>query len=181
MFGSSASELILVFVIGLLILGPERLPRVAAQIGRWVAKARRTANQLRYQLEREVALDEIYKAKKSKPQARPAAQQPAAGAGAAGSTTESAASSSDVSAPADAETAGEDAGPVSAGESVPIAAPEVESASASASTAAPTPVPAYASDTAERETANVGFAGEDDATAGEGAAGTEIRKSSSAR
>lgn len=60
------SELVVLFVIGLLILGPERLPRVAAQIGRWVGKARRTANQLRYQLEREVALADIEEKKKEK-------------------------------------------------------------------------------------------------------------------
>lgn len=54
-------ELLLLFVIGLLILGPERLPRVATQIGRWVGRARRTANQLRYQLEREIALADIEK------------------------------------------------------------------------------------------------------------------------
>jgi len=78
MFETGVSELILVFVIGLLILGPERLPRVAAQIGRWVAKARRAANQLRYQLEREVALEELYKAQKKKP--RPAASKEAAAA-----------------------------------------------------------------------------------------------------
>lgn len=53
------SELILLIIIGLLILGPERLPRVASQVGRWVGKARRTANQLRYQMEREIALAEI--------------------------------------------------------------------------------------------------------------------------
>jgi sec-independent protein translocase protein TatB len=55
------SELFLLFIIGILILGPERLPKVASQIGRWVGRARRTANQLRYQLEREVALGEIEK------------------------------------------------------------------------------------------------------------------------
>jgi sec-independent protein translocase protein TatB len=59
MFDASFSELILVFVIGLLILGPKRLPKVASQIGRWVGRARRTASQLRHQLEREIALSEI--------------------------------------------------------------------------------------------------------------------------
>jgi sec-independent protein translocase protein TatB len=69
--GIGPSELIILVVIGLLILGPERLPRVASQIGRWVGKARRTANQLRYQLEREVALADIEKNKKKDPTARP--------------------------------------------------------------------------------------------------------------
>lgn len=61
MSGVALSEVLLLFVIGLLILGPERLPRVASQIGRWVGRARRTANQLRYQLEREIALADIEK------------------------------------------------------------------------------------------------------------------------
>jgi sec-independent protein translocase protein TatB len=66
------SELVVLFVIGLLILGPERLPRVATQIGRWVGKARRTANQLRYQLERELALADIEDKKKEREKHQPA-------------------------------------------------------------------------------------------------------------
>jgi len=69
------SELFLLFIIGLLILGPERLPRVASQIGRWVGRARRTANQLRYQLEREIAQAEVEQPK-TKPVRR---DNPAAG------------------------------------------------------------------------------------------------------
>lgn len=64
--GIGFNELIVLFIIGLLILGPERLPRVASQIGRWVGRARRTANQLRYQLEREIALADIEKKPKDR-------------------------------------------------------------------------------------------------------------------
>ncbi|MGD8339568.1 MAG: Sec-independent protein translocase protein TatB [Gammaproteobacteria bacterium] len=66
MSGIGFWELVVLFVIGLLILGPERLPRVATQIGRWVGKARRTANQLRYQIEREIALADIEKKTKDR-------------------------------------------------------------------------------------------------------------------
>jgi len=64
MAGVGFNELVLLFIIGLLILGPERLPRVASQLGRWVGRARRTANQMRYQLEREIALADIKKSSK---------------------------------------------------------------------------------------------------------------------
>ncbi len=64
MSGIGFSELVLLFVIGLMILGPERLPKVASEIGRWVGRARRTANQLRHQLEREIALSDIQDSKK---------------------------------------------------------------------------------------------------------------------
>jgi len=58
MFDVGFWELVLIFGLGLVILGPERLPRVAAQVGRWVGRARRTASQLRRQLEMEIRLDE---------------------------------------------------------------------------------------------------------------------------
>jgi sec-independent protein translocase protein TatB len=58
MSGIGTSELILLFVVGLLVLGPERLPKVASQLGRWVGRARREANRLRQQLERETRPDE---------------------------------------------------------------------------------------------------------------------------
>jgi sec-independent protein translocase protein TatB len=58
MANTGPSELLLLFVVALLVLGPERLPKVAGQIGRWVGRARRVADQLRRQLEREVSLSE---------------------------------------------------------------------------------------------------------------------------
>jgi Tat protein translocase TatB subunit len=59
MFDIGFAEFVLVFVIGLLVLGPQRLPKVAAEIGEWVGRARRTANELRRQLEREIELSEM--------------------------------------------------------------------------------------------------------------------------
>jgi sec-independent protein translocase protein TatB len=67
MFDVGFAELVLLFVIGLLILGPERLPKVATQLGRWVARARRTATQLRRQLEQEVDLNEAIRPRKPPP------------------------------------------------------------------------------------------------------------------
>lgn len=71
MFDVGFFELVLLFVIGLLILGPERLPRVATQIGRWVGRARRTATQLRHQIEREVALNDLRKPPSYRPPPSP--------------------------------------------------------------------------------------------------------------
>ena len=84
MSGVGLQEFVVLFVIGLLILGPERLPRVASQIGRWVGKARRTANQLRYQLEREITIADIEDRKKKKEQQQSpqdAGDKPGANAG----------------------------------------------------------------------------------------------------
>src|SRR5688572_12043400 len=61
MFDIGPGELLLVAIIGLLVLGPQRLPKVAAQLGKWVGRARRTASQLRRQLEREIELSELEK------------------------------------------------------------------------------------------------------------------------
>lgn len=59
MFDVGFSELVLISVIGLLVLGPQRLPKVAAEIGKWIGRARRTATQLRRQLEREIELEDL--------------------------------------------------------------------------------------------------------------------------
>ena len=54
MSGIGGSEFILLCLIGLLILGPERLPRVARQIGGWMGKARQMTRSLQRQLDEEV-------------------------------------------------------------------------------------------------------------------------------
>jgi sec-independent protein translocase protein TatB len=54
MSGVGFWELILVFLIGLIVLGPERLPRVAQQLGTWLGQARRMTRMMRRQLEDEL-------------------------------------------------------------------------------------------------------------------------------
>jgi sec-independent protein translocase protein TatB len=71
MFDVGFQELVLLFVIGLLVLGPQKLPKVAAEIGKWVGRARRTATQLRRQLEREIELSEIQPPKQPPPSSPP--------------------------------------------------------------------------------------------------------------
>ena len=44
------------------MLGPEKLPRVVSEIGRWVGRARAMARQFREQLEEEVQLEQARKA-----------------------------------------------------------------------------------------------------------------------
>ena len=54
MFDIGFSEVMLIGLLGLLVLGPERLPAVARQIGRYVGRARTTWNAMRTELEREI-------------------------------------------------------------------------------------------------------------------------------
>jgi sec-independent protein translocase protein TatB len=70
------SEILLTSAIALIVLGPERLPKVARQVGNWMGRARTMARQLSEQLEREVSAEELLKTQ-SKPS--PNAQLPNAG------------------------------------------------------------------------------------------------------
>ena len=61
MFEVGFQELLLISVIALVVLGPERLPKLLSQVGRWAGKARSMARQFREQLESEVNLDDLAK------------------------------------------------------------------------------------------------------------------------
>ena len=54
MSGIGFWELIILSLIGLVVLGPERLPRVANQIGSWLGQARRMTRVMKRQLEDEL-------------------------------------------------------------------------------------------------------------------------------
>ncbi|MEM7430423.1 MAG: Sec-independent protein translocase protein TatB [Pseudomonadota bacterium] len=51
------SELFLLLALGLIVLGPKRLPEIASKIGGWVGKARRLARSMQRQLEDELRDD----------------------------------------------------------------------------------------------------------------------------
>ncbi|MEE4186317.1 MAG: Sec-independent protein translocase protein TatB [Gammaproteobacteria bacterium] len=54
MFDVGFWELVILFGLGLIVLGPERLPRVANQLGRWVGQARNMARHLTTQIRDEI-------------------------------------------------------------------------------------------------------------------------------
>ena len=56
MSGVAPSEFILICLIALMILGPERLPKLARQLGSWMGKARQMTRSIKRQLEEETDL-----------------------------------------------------------------------------------------------------------------------------
>jgi len=57
MFDIGFSEILVIFILALIVLGPEKLPRVVREVGRWVGRARAMARQFQEQLEEEVDVD----------------------------------------------------------------------------------------------------------------------------
>ena len=71
MFDFSFGELALIGAIALVVLGPERLPKVARTVGDWLGKAQRYVAQVKADINREMELAEL---KKLQEEARAAAQ-----------------------------------------------------------------------------------------------------------
>lgn len=59
MFDIGFSELLLVAVIALLVVGPKRLPEAVRAWGRWTARARRAIEGLREEVEQELDLEDL--------------------------------------------------------------------------------------------------------------------------
>jgi len=59
MFDIGFSELLVVALVALLVLGPERLPRAARLAGLWVRRARAQWHSVKAELERDLATEEL--------------------------------------------------------------------------------------------------------------------------
>jgi len=64
MFDFSFGKLAIIFALCLIVLGPEKLPKLAQQLGRFAGQARAMARHFRAQLEQELAAEELAKQKR---------------------------------------------------------------------------------------------------------------------
>jgi len=61
MFDFGFSEMVIVAIVGLVVLGPERLPKVARQAGQWLGKLQRYVADVKSDINRQMELDELRK------------------------------------------------------------------------------------------------------------------------
>ena len=61
MFDIGFTEMIIIAVVALVVLGPERLPKVARQAGQWMGKLRRYVDDVKSDINRQMELDELRK------------------------------------------------------------------------------------------------------------------------
>ena len=61
MFDFGFSELVVIAIVALVVLGPERLPKAARFAGLWVRRARNQWDSVKQELERELQAEEIKK------------------------------------------------------------------------------------------------------------------------
>ena len=59
MFDISFTEMMVIAAIALVVIGPERLPKVARQAGQWITKMRRYVDDVKADFNRQVELSEL--------------------------------------------------------------------------------------------------------------------------
>lgn len=65
MFDLGISKLVMIGVVALLVIGPERLPKVARTVGTLLGKAQRYVNDVKREVNQAMEVDELRKAKSS--------------------------------------------------------------------------------------------------------------------
>lgn len=66
MFDIGFSELVVIGLIALIVLGPKRLPEVARTAGRWLGQLRRFVSEVKQDLDREIHHEELAELRKLK-------------------------------------------------------------------------------------------------------------------
>ena len=64
MFEVGFSELVMVTLVALLVIGPEKLPKVARMAGFWLGKAKRTVEAVKQEINEEFQAEELRQALK---------------------------------------------------------------------------------------------------------------------
>ncbi len=62
MFDIGVTELFLIGVVALIVVGPERLPKLASTLGRWVGRARHFVSNVKNDIDREMRQEQIREA-----------------------------------------------------------------------------------------------------------------------
>lgn len=75
MFDISFSELLFIGIVALIVLGPERLPRVARTVGHMFGRAQRYMNDVKSDIQREMDIEEISDIKKQMEEASSSIKQ----------------------------------------------------------------------------------------------------------
>lgn len=65
MFDISFAEMLIIFIVALIVIGPERLPRVARTMGHLLGRARRYVDNVKSDIQHEIELDELKRLKNS--------------------------------------------------------------------------------------------------------------------
>lgn len=61
MFDIAFTELLVIGVVALLVIGPERLPKLARTVGQWLGKLNRYVSQVKQDIDRDMKLEELRK------------------------------------------------------------------------------------------------------------------------
>lgn len=71
MFDIGALELLIIGVVALLVVGPERLPKLARTAGRWVGRAGRALSSVKDEIDREIKAEELKEILRKQSQSNP--------------------------------------------------------------------------------------------------------------
>jgi sec-independent protein translocase protein TatB len=114
MFDVGFSELVVIGLVALIVIGPERLPRVARTIGHLAGRLQRYVSDVKADINREVELEELRKMKDSMQEAASGIETSLKGELNKAETELNAAAESAASAPTPARTPASDPAPTDA-------------------------------------------------------------------